>query len=134
MALTKSFSESFSPAFGDQFQGAITIPIEKPSNSTRNKIPITIHLSKVGPQTSLGCYVYTIPAPSQNRTTPFYQTLLNNAEETLVDMTKRVGGLITKKYNVPSYVSLSGPWELEDLIPVVKELVSTLESKWIETM
>lgn len=122
---TKTLADKIQPIYGDEFQILISVPKQRPNNDTRNKIPITVHLSKTGAGTELGCYVYSIYGRGE-----VYQTLLNNSEETLVDLTKKVGGLISKKYNSPSYVSMSGYWSLEDLIPTIKETFSFIEGSW----
>lgn len=121
----KTLADKIQPIYGDEFQILISVPKQRPNDETRNKIPITVHLSKTGADTELGCYVYSIYGRGE-----VYQTLLNNSEETLVDLTKKVGGLISKKYNSPSYVSMSGYWSLEDLIPTIKEVFRFIEGSW----
>lgn len=124
---TQTLTSKINPPFGSEFQLAATLPIERPDLNGKNRIPISIHLSKVGTNTELGCYVYTI---IDKRTEKVYQTLLNNSEETLVDMTKKIGNLITKKFSVPSYVSLSGDWSLQDLMITVKETVKFIDESF----
>lgn len=128
MSRIVSLNKAVDPLIGGEFQMSLTIPCQKPQKEARNTVPITLHLSKDGIDTNLGCYVYTIP--SMRESTPFHQTLLNNSEEKLFDITKRMGGLISKKYSVPSYVSLSGEWELNDLIPAIREITQLIESEW----
>lgn len=60
MSFTKTFSTELHPGFGDPFQVLITIPSEKPSLTEKNKIPITVFLSKTGPNTNFGCYIYSV--------------------------------------------------------------------------
>ncbi|AWU73423.1 hypothetical protein CAS74_001224 [Pichia kudriavzevii] len=115
------------PPFGDEFQIAATLPLEKPIFNASNRIPITIHLSKTGTNTELGCYVYTILDKRSGRT---HQTLLNNSNETLVDMTKKIGALLSKKYHVPTYVSVSGNWSLEDLLATIKSVVAFINESY----
>lgn len=128
MPETLSLNRTIEPLIGSDFQLSVTMPCEKPQQEGRNTVPITLHLSRNGIDSDLGCYMYTIP--SKRTESPFHQTLLNNAEEKLFDITKRMGGLISKKYNVPSYVSLSGAWELDDLIPAIREVTELIESQW----
>lgn len=132
MAGVQSFNTELSPRMGEPFQISATIPLEKPEPGKRNRVPITLHLSKRGVDVPLGCYVYTIPSNKLDTVAPFHQTLLNNSREGLLDITKRLGGLITKKYQVPSYVSVSGDndWEMDDLVPTIQEIIQFIESKW----
>lgn len=123
---TQTLTTKVKPPFGEEFQIAATLPLERPVKDGTNKIPISIFLSKVGTETALGCYVYTIADKKGNS----FQTLLNNSEETLVDITKKIGTLITKKFNVPSYVCVSGNWTLEDLIVTVQNTVKFIEDSF----
>ncbi|KAG0684544.1 hypothetical protein C6P40_002673 [Pichia californica] len=124
---TQTVTSKINPIFGDEFQIAATLPLERPDTTKKNRKPISIHLSKVGTNTLLGCYVYTI---IDKRSDKIYQTLLNNSEETLVDMTKKIGSLISKKFSTPSYVSLSGDWSLEDLMVTVKETIKFVDESF----
>lgn len=89
------------------------------------KSPISLHISKSGTNTPLGCYIYSITNPRTNQT---HQSVLNNAQETLVDMAKKIGLLVSKKYQVPTYVSVSGEWSFDELLPAVKSTVAFLDS------
>jgi hypothetical protein len=124
---TQTVETILSPPFGDKFQIAAILPLSKPIPNTNNKIPISLHLSKVGTNTCLGCYVYTILDSNNGKT---YQTLLNNSEETLVDITKKFGNLISKKFFVPTYVSVSGQWSIEDLLTTVQLTIKFIEESF----
>lgn len=124
---TQTITTTLEPIIGDKFQLAAILPLQKPTRETTNDIPITLHLSKVGADTPLGCYVYSIYDKKNNAV---YQTLLNNSEETLVDLTKKIGMLVSKKYGVPTYVSMSGLWSLEDLMSTVKLIVDFIEESY----
>lgn len=124
---TQTVTLKVNPPFGDEFQIAAILPLKRPNINERNKIPISIYLSKVGNNTILGCYVYTIIHYKSNK---IYQTLLNNSEETLVDMTKKIGNLLSKKFSVPTYVNLSGDWSLDDLIVTVRETVKFIDESF----
>lgn len=124
---TQTITTTLEPPTGDKFQLAAILPLVKPTRESINDIPITLHLSKVGADTPLGCYVYSI---YDNKKKEVYQTLLNNSEETLVDLTKKIGLLVSKKYEVPTYVSLSGSWSLEDLISTVKLIVDFIDESY----
>lgn len=124
---TQTVTAKVDPPFGEEFQIAAILPLERPNINERNRIPITIHLSKLGINAILGCYVYTI---IYSKTNKIYQTLLNNSEETLVDMAKKIGNLLSKKFSVPTYVSLSGDWSLDDLIVTVKETIKFIEDSF----
>ncbi len=60
MSFTRTFSTELDPNFGEPFQILVTIPSQKPSQTERNKVPITIFISKEGPNTQFGCYIYSI--------------------------------------------------------------------------
>lgn len=114
------------PLLADDFQILATLPKEEPKPKTRNCAPMTVHIAK-NPDTPLGAYVYSIPA-TRDPKQPIYQTLLNNSTDELVDLTKRLGGLVSKKYSVPSYVSISGDVSLEEFVPLAKEVFATIQS------
>lgn len=124
---TQTLTAKISPVFGDEFEVAATLPHKRPSLRERNRIPISLHLSKVGNNAPLGCYVYTIV---DSRTGKVYQTLLNNSEEQLVDLTRKIGGLVSKKFSVPTYISMSGDWSLEDMVTTVKEVVKFVDESF----
>lgn len=124
---TQTITTKINSAIGDEFQLAAILPLEKPKPEQQNLIPITIHLSKAGTDTQLGCYVYSI---YDKKNCNVYQTLLNNSEEILVDLTKKIGILLSKKYEVPTYVSMSGSWKLDDLLATVKSLVEFIEQSY----
>ncbi|KAI0462439.1 hypothetical protein LJB42_003932 [Komagataella kurtzmanii] len=78
---------------------------------------MTLHLSENGTDDNLGCYVLGIP----DRTGNVHQTLLNGNQE-LLDVTKRLSYLLTKKYQVVTYVSISGNFTDESIRDVVLEV------------
>lgn len=125
---TQTITSKITPPFGCEFQIAATLPTTKPDSSKIQRVPISVHLSKVGTNTTLGCYVYSIVNQKNGM---IHQTLLNNSEEVLVDMCKKIGRLISKKFNVPSYVSLSGFWSLEDLLTTVQSTVKFIEETYL---
>lgn len=114
---------------GEEFQVAAILPIDKPTKETKgnNQIPITLHLSKTGTDTPLGCIIYSI---YNKRNDKVHQTVLNNSQEILVDLTKKIGSLISKKYCVPVQVSMSGSWNLDDLLTTVKSIVDFIEQSY----
>lgn len=60
MSITRTFTTELNPGFGDPFQALITIPTTKPSSTGKNRVPITLFISKTGPNTQFGCYIYSI--------------------------------------------------------------------------
>lgn len=124
---TQTLTAQINPVFGEGFEVAAILPLERPKSKERNRIPISLHISKVGNKTVLGCYVYTI---IDAKTGKIYQTLLNNSEEHLVDMSKKIGGLVAKKFSVPTYISMSGDWSLEDLISTAKEIIKFIDESF----
>lgn len=129
---THTLTTKIDPPFGEEFQIAATLSIIRPgkdNHNNNNRIPISLFLSKVGTDTEMGCYVYTIV---HKITGKFYQTLLNNSEETLVDFTKKMGGLISRKFSVPSYVCISGDWSLEELITTIHATVKFIDESFLE--
>jgi hypothetical protein len=126
---TQTITTKITPHFGPEFHIAAILPIEPTATTTPDSrpstIPFTIHISKTGSNTPLGCYVYTIPHSKET-----YQTLLNNSTEELVDMGRKLGRLISKKWNVPSYVSVSGDWRLEEFLGAVKETVKFVQDTY----
>ncbi|GMG41459.1 unnamed protein product [Ambrosiozyma monospora] len=138
---TKTISTAIHPQFAtSEYQLLLTIPRHRPTTtSTKNKqtVPITVHLSTTGPSAALGCFVYSIidlrdkSQTQQKAQSQIYQTLLNNAEEALVDLTKRLGFLITKKFKVPSYVSISGDGvSIEDFVSLVGDLNKVIDESF----
>ncbi|KAG7883314.1 hypothetical protein KL905_004680 [Ogataea polymorpha] len=131
---TQSIVKTLTPSFGPSFEVVLTLPSSRPLTNVRNTLPITIHLSTEGSNTNLGCYVYSIVDTRKQSSTPqVYQTLLNNASETLVELGKRIGQLVSKKYNVPSYVSLSGQFSHTEFIVVIQETLALMEEYWQNT-
>lgn len=124
---TQTITTKIRPPFGDEFQLAVILPLVRPQKDDVNRVAFSIHLSKVGTNTPLGCYVYTIFDSRREKT---HQTLLNNSQEILVDMAKRMGALISKKFHVPTYVSLSGEWSLDDLLATVQATVKFIEESF----
>lgn len=124
---TQTLTAKISPPFGDEFEVAAILPLERSSIKERNRIPISMHLSKVGNNTLLGCFVYTI---IDRRTGKVHQTLLNNSEEQLVDMSRKISGLVSKKFLVPTYISMSGDWSLEDMVTTVREVVKFVDESF----
>ncbi|KAG7853679.1 hypothetical protein KL941_000729 [Ogataea angusta] len=131
---TQSIVKTLTPSFGPSFDAVITFPNSKPLANARNTVPITIHISTEGSNANLGCYVYSIVDTRKQTTTPqVYQTLLNNSSETLVDLGKRMGRLVSKKYHVPSYVSLSGQFSHPDFVVAIQEIIALMEDYWQNT-
>lgn len=127
---TQTITSTITPPFGDKFQIAAILPIEQPIIETGKlqKIPISIHLSKSGTNTPLGSYIYSI---INHRNDEVYQTLLNNSEEFLVDMGMKIGRLISKKFKVPSYVSISGNWNIEELLMTIQLTIKFIQESYI---
>lgn len=112
----------------EQYQVVVSIPLTKPIKGHRNTVPIEIHLSKSATANNgLGAYVYSI-IDTNDPKLPVYQTLLNNAAEEPVDLAKKLGVLISKKYTVPSYVSISGDITLQDFLGVSKAVFELIET------
>ncbi|KAH3666267.1 hypothetical protein OGAPHI_004456 [Ogataea philodendri] len=127
---TTNIVKSVEPSFGAPFDIVLTLSKTKPLKENINTVPITVHIS-TEPNADLGCYVYSIVdtrTPSENP--QIYQTLLNNASETLVDLGKRLGQLVSKKYLVPSYVSLSGQVSMQDFMGLIQETFALIEENW----
>ncbi|KAG7699942.1 hypothetical protein KL915_000631 [Ogataea haglerorum] len=131
---SQSIIKTLSPPFGPSFDVVITLPSSRPLANVRNMVPITIHISTEGSNANLGCYVYSIADTRKQTTAPqVYQTLLNNASETLVDLGKRMGQLVSKKYHLPSYVSLSGQFSHTDFVVAIQETFALMEDYWQNT-
>lgn len=124
---TVTVNKTVQPLIGEEFDVSATIPQKKPVAEARNTVPLTLHLSRGGVEPSLGCYVYSIPT----RAGDCHQTLLNNASEGIVDLAKHAGGLLAQRYSVPCYLSLSGEWEMDHLIPALREVQTIVESQWV---
>ncbi|ODV95918.1 hypothetical protein PACTADRAFT_33117 [Pachysolen tannophilus NRRL Y-2460] len=113
------------PAFGEPFQLNLGVPKFFNSNQGgKNKIAITCFISRKGSNDELGAYIYSI---IDSRTLKVYQTILNNSSEDLLDLTKRLSLLITKKYKVPSYVSISGDIGVEESMIYIKEVLKNID-------
>ncbi|CDK25763.1 unnamed protein product [Kuraishia capsulata CBS 1993] len=127
---TKTVVDTVTPAFTDPFQVILTTPtpehIDRSSPEARNRVPITCHISQHGAEDSLGCLIYSIPDARRKQ---IYQTILNNSEEELLDATKRLSRLITSKYNVSSYVSISGNVAIDDSIVYIKRVIELIEAQ-----
>ncbi|QPG74195.1 hypothetical protein FOA43_001519 [Brettanomyces nanus] len=113
----------------EPFQVLLTIPHRRPEKNAPNVIPFTLHVSKVGGNAPLGAYVYSI-VDIRASNDKVYQTLLNNATEELLDLTKKLGSLLSMKYSVPSYVSISGDISLEEFVPLSKEVFELIEKSY----
>lgn len=61
MSKTQTINQEITPSFiGDPIKISLTIPTAKPVLDGRNKVPITVHLSKTGGNARFGAYVYSI--------------------------------------------------------------------------
>lgn len=61
MSKTQTVNQEITPSFiGDPIKISLTIPTAKPVLDGRNKVPITVHLSKTGGNARFGAYVYSI--------------------------------------------------------------------------
>ncbi|CCH46640.1 hypothetical protein BN7_6235 [Wickerhamomyces ciferrii] len=129
MSSTTTVSTELSPSFGDPFQASITIPTKRPSTTEKNKIPITVFISKTGPDTPFGCYIYSIIHP---KTSEVFQTILNNSNEGLLDITKKLSNVLCKKFQSPTYVNVNGYFDLYDYLGVIKAITEFIEEKYTE--
>lgn len=123
---SQTITTKIQPPFGEEFQIAAILPTEKPIINKRTTVPISLFLSKSGTDTNLGCYIYSIKDKNED----IHQTILNNSEEDLMDFTKKIGKLVSKKFSVPSYVCISGNWSLEELITTIKYIVEFIEDSF----
>ncbi|ODV86107.1 hypothetical protein CANARDRAFT_150395 [[Candida] arabinofermentans NRRL YB-2248] len=126
---TKTIVTTVTPLFSDPFQLVLVVPIQKPIKGERNLVPITIHISLTGSDAPIGCYVYSV-MDIRRKDAQIYQTLLNNAEETLVDLGKRFGQLVCKKFYAPCYVSLSGDLQVGNFMDYIREVFGLIEKQY----
>ena len=126
---TITVAKTLRPPFSSEFQVIITIPVQKSGESNTHTVPITVHLSKEGSASTLGGYIYSI-VDTRDQNLSVYQTILNNSTEIQVDLAKKLGILLSKKYTSPSYVSISGDIALEDFLPVTRELFGFIDEQY----
>lgn len=131
---TITVAKTLRPPFSSEFQVIITVPAQKPDvqksgEFNAHTIPITVHLSKEGSASTLGAYIYSI-VDTRDQNMSVYQTILNNSTEIQVDLAKKLGTLLSKKYASPSYVSISGDIALEDFLPVTRELFGFIDEQY----
>jgi hypothetical protein len=55
---------------------------------------------------------------------------LNNSEEHLFHITRRVSSIVTKKYQTPTYVCMNGSIDPLAVLSIIAELIEVLESQW----
>lgn len=130
--------------FGEPVQYLLTIPKEKPSG-VRNKIPITLFLSKNGASSNLDVYVYSINDVSMVEETIacFYtnqyksstkavytSTLQACPDERLLDFARRVSQVISRKFQCPSFVGVSGPVGTEESVEYIKGVLEKLDNAY----
>ncbi|VEU23147.1 DEKNAAC104042 [Brettanomyces naardenensis] len=118
------FTTTLATTIVPDFQILLTVP----TNSDAHTIPITLHVSKEGANTKLGAYVYSIVDTRRSERT-VYQSLLNNSDEESVDLAKKLGTLVSRRYSVPSYVSVSGEVGIEEYLPMSREVIRVIEEQ-----
>ena len=64
------------------------------------------------------------------RSGEIYSTILNNSTESLLDLTKKVSTLISKRYNSPSYVNINGSFGIEEFTPIIGSLIKEIEDAY----
>ncbi|OWB68235.1 hypothetical protein B5S33_g204 [[Candida] boidinii] len=132
---TKSVTATLTPMFGEPFQVAVTLPTQRPALDKRNSIPITCHISSNGCATEFGCCIYSISRHSKSGDedkVEILQSVVNNSEDSLFDSTKRLSYLICKKFNCPTYLSVSGQLQIDDQMMVTKEVMLFLNQSIAE--
>lgn len=122
----RTITTELTPAFGEPFQILLSLPAVGVSATAKNKVPITCFLGKDGSNTELGCYIYSIFDSRRNET---FQTVLVNSHEILLDTGKRLGNLISKKYKVPCFVTVSGPLDFEESSGMVQETIKFISEQ-----
>ncbi|GMM36772.1 hypothetical protein DASC09_040970 [Saccharomycopsis crataegensis] len=126
---TTTFHQEISPQFfGDPIKVSITYPSTPPSPSARNKVPITVFLSKTGGNTPLGAYVYSVYDFKKNH--QVYTTTLNSSNEDTLDFTIRLSKLLSTRFQCPSYVSASGLISLEESTAYIKQVMDLIKEKY----
>lgn len=132
---TKSVTATLTPMFGEPFQVAVTLPAQKPALDKRNSVPINCHISSNGGATEFGCCIYSIPRGSKlgdGDKIEILQSVVNNSEDSLFDSTKRLSYLICKKFNCPTYLSVSGQLQIDDQMMITKEVMLFLKQSIAE--
>ncbi|GME69808.1 hypothetical protein B5S28_g4551 [[Candida] boidinii] len=132
---TKSVTATLTPMFGEPFQVAVTLPSQKPALDKRNSVPINCHISSNGCATEFGCCIYSIPRGSRSGDgdkIEILQSVVNNSEDSLFDSTKRLSYLICKKFNCPTYLSVSGQLQIDDQMMITKEVMLFLNQSIAE--
>ncbi|ODV61406.1 proteasome assembly chaperone 4 family protein ASCRUDRAFT_7641 [Ascoidea rubescens DSM 1968] len=136
-SFSKTYSEELAAPFSDPIHICLTIPSKRPTLSEKNKIPIIVFLSKTGGNSDFGCYIYSIPNFLLNRSNDkqneIVSTILNDSEENLLDITKRLSQLISKKFNCPSYVNVSGNIDIMESLGYIKTTIDFIDKKFDET-
>lgn len=83
--------------------------------------PVLVYVNQQG-NSSIGCYVYTIGKGTQT-----YTSVLQRGENAgLQDLATNLGRVISRKLQCPSYVCLSGHFELSDYGELSREVLSRL--------
>ncbi|ODQ77605.1 hypothetical protein BABINDRAFT_163333 [Babjeviella inositovora NRRL Y-12698] len=119
-----TYKQQISPAFGggDAVDICLTLP-----EGAATRVPITLFVSPNGVNEAFGPYIYAIPDP---RTGSIYHTVLNGSDDMdQMELTKRLATIISKKYRVPSYVSISGKIDVYDSIHYIKAIVDLIDEK-----
>lgn len=86
--------------FGDDLEVVVNIPLEN-----QGKSPISVYITPG--LDNAGCYVYSIE--DRRRREIYTSILLDHANNDLVEQTKNMSNLVTKKFHRPSYVNLARP-------------------------
>ncbi|CAK7890800.1 proteasome chaperone 4 [[Candida] anglica] len=105
---------------------SVIIPTNRPKNNERNKTAISLYITQNGIYQPIGCYVYSIP----NASNEIYSTILNNSNENLVDLTKKMSAILSKRYNSPTYVNLNGSFSIEEFTPLIGDVISFIEENF----
>lgn len=87
------------------------------------KHPLSVYINESGNST-IGCYIYSIGSKSLVYST----TLQNTSDNQLFDLTKNLGVVLTKKYQCPLYVSISGlSLSVTDYSDILRQVVATID-------
>lgn len=66
------------------------------------------------------------------KTSEVFQTILNNSNEGLLDITKKLSNVLCKKFQSPTYVNVNGYFDLYDYLGVIKAITEFIEEKYTE--
>ncbi|ODV75036.1 uncharacterized protein CYBJADRAFT_172042 [Cyberlindnera jadinii NRRL Y-1542] len=128
--MTTTSSHIISPPFAEDVQLLLNVPKHKPILGHRNKVAISVFIAPPGTaNVPIGCYIYGL---YDIRRSQVYQTTLNNSQEPLFDMTKRISHVITKKYQCPTYVCCTGGIDPLAVLGIIKELITIINEQWTD--